>query len=68
LRAISDVAKLTNSELRSYRKESGEELMRFYYDLSYLLGASYYSDVRMELVASPGWVFTAVYGNLYRIK
>ena len=50
--------------------------MKFYYDFYYLLGiiisqnlgTPYYSDVRMELILSPGWYFTAVYGNLYRIK
>lgn len=68
LKVFSDTAKLTNSELLTYRKDSPEDLMKFYYDISYLLGASYYSDVRMELISSPGWIFTAVYGNLYRIK
>lgn len=42
--------------------------MKFYYDFQYLLGAVYYQDVQMELLVTPGWYFTAVYGNLYRIK
>jgi hypothetical protein len=42
--------------------------MKFYYELSYVLGATYYTDVRMELIISPGWYFTAVYGNIYRIR
>lgn len=62
------MCKLTNSELTSYKKDSSEDLMKFYYDFSFLLGAVYYSDVKMELLLSPGWYFTAVYGNLYRIK
>ena len=51
-----------------YRKDSPEDLMKFYYDFYYILGTPYYSDVKMELILSPGWYFTAVYGNLYRIK
>jgi len=62
------MSKLTNSELFSYKKDSNEDLMKFYYDFSYLLGTPYYSDVKIELILSPGWYYTAVYGNLYRIK
>ncbi len=68
LRVFADIAKVTNSELFSYRKDSNQDVMKFYYDLSYTLGATYYSDVRMELVISPGWYFTAVYGNVFRIR
>lgn len=68
MRVFSDICKLTNSELKVYWKDEPEDLNKFYYDLSYLLGATYCSDVKMELTLSPGWNFTAVYGNLYRVK
>jgi len=64
----ADLCKLTNSELCYYSKDSPEELTKFYYEFYYLLGATYYSDVRIELTISSGWYFTAVYGNLYRLK
>lgn len=41
---------------------------RFYYELYHLLGATYYVDTRMEFIISTGWYYTAVYGNLYRLK
>ncbi len=68
IRVLSDTCKLTNSELNIYYKDSPEELNKFYYDFYYLLGSRYFTDVRMELIIIPGWYFTAVYGNLYRLK
>ena len=68
VRVLSHLCKLTNSELNIYYKDSQEDLNKFYYDLYYLLGATYFTDVRMELLLVPGWYFTAVYGNLYRLK
>ena len=68
LRVLSDVFKLTSSELKLYHKDTNEELTKFYYDLSFLLNSTYCSDARLELIVSPGWNFTAVYGNLYRVK
>lgn len=47
IRALADLAKLTNSELLLYKKDTTEDLMKFYYDFSYLLGCTYYHDVRM---------------------
>lgn len=68
LRVLTDVFKLTSSELKLYHKDNPEDLNKFYYDLSFLLNSTFCNDVRMELIVSPGWNFTAVYGNLYRIK
>ena len=65
---MSDVFKLTNSELKTYHKDNEDDLTKFYYDLTFLLNSIYCNDARMELVVSPGWNFNAVYGNLYRIK
>lgn len=47
VRVLSDTCKLTNSEILYYGKDSDEEVMRFYYELYHLLGATYYADVRM---------------------
>lgn len=68
IRMFSDTCKLTNSELMYYSKESAEDLTRFHYELYAILGANYYIDTRMELLISSGWYYTAVYGNLYRLK
>lgn len=68
IRVLSDTCKLTNSEILYYNKDSDEEVMRFYYELYHLLGATYYADTRMEFIISAGWYYTAVYGNLYRLK
>ena len=68
LRVMSDVFKLTNSELKIYHKDNEDDLNKFYYDLTFLLNSTYCNDARMELIVSPGWNFNAVYGNLYRVK
>lgn len=65
---FGDIAKLTSSEVFNYRKDEPEDLTKFYYDFSYLLGTPYYRDVRIELVSSPGWIFSGVYTNIYRLK
>ena len=51
-----------------YNKDVNEDMTRFYYEFYHLLGATYYVDVRMEFIISSGWYYTAVYGNLYRLK
>lgn len=58
--------KLCSSDLKVYAKDSGVELERFYYEFSYILGASYFKNLRMECTINSGWHFTAVYGNFYR--
>lgn len=68
IRVLSDTCKLTNSELLLYGKDSPEELTKFYYDFYHLLSATYYIDTRVEFIISAGWYYTAVYGNLYRLK
>lgn len=68
IRVLADLSKLTNSEINLYQKDSYEDLLKFYYQLYQMLGAVYYNDVKMELILSPGWYFTAVYSNLNRIK
>ena len=68
LRVLSDLAKLTNSELQLYLKDSKEELMKFYYDFYALLGAPYLSEYKFELNLTPGWATLGVYGNMYRNK
>ena len=68
VKVFSDTCKLTNSELLYYSKDSPEDLNKFYYELYHLVGANYYVDTRIELIICAGWYFTAVYGNLYRLK
>lgn len=68
IRVFSDCCKLTNSEILYYSKDSPEDLNKFYYELYNLVGADYYQDVRVEFMISAGWYYTAVYGNLYRLK
>lgn len=68
LRVLSDLAKLTNSELQLYLKDNKEDLMKFYYEMYALLGASYLGEFRMEINLTPGWVAQGVYGNMYRSK
>jgi hypothetical protein len=68
IRVFSDTSKLTNSELLYYSKDSSEDLNKFYYELYELVGANYYIDARVEFMISSGWYYTAVYGNLYRLK
>lgn len=68
IRVFSDTCKLTNSELLFYSKNSSEDLNKFYYELFQLSSANYYIDVRIEFMISAGWYYTAVYGNLYRLK
>jgi hypothetical protein len=51
-----------------YSKDSPEEALKFYYDLYAIMGATYYVDLRTELIISLGWYLTAVYGNIYRMK
>lgn len=68
IRVFSDTCKLTNSELLYYSKDSPEELDRFYYELYELINADYFIDARIEFMISSGWYYTAVYGNLYRLK
>lgn len=68
IRVLSDTCKLTNSELLLYGKDSPEELTKFYYDFYHLLSATYYIYTRVEFIISAGWYYTAVYGNLYRLK
>ena len=66
MKAISDVLKLCSSDLKVYSKDSAAELERFYYEFSYLLGATNFKSLRFECTINTGWHFTAVYGNFYR--
>ena len=68
LKIFSDTFKLTASELNVYTKDSGPDTDKFYYDLSYLLGCTYFHDARVEFIACQGWHYTAIYGNFYRVK
>ena len=68
IKVLSDTCKLTNSELMLYNKDVPEDLTKFYYDFYHLLSATYYIDTRVEFLISNGWYYTAVYGNLYRLK
>jgi hypothetical protein len=68
IRVFSDTCKLTNSELFYYSKDSNEDLSKFYYELYEMVNANYYIDARIEFMISSGWYYTAVYGNLYRLK
>jgi hypothetical protein len=34
----------------------------------YILGATYFQDVRVEFIINEGWHFTSVYGNMRRLK
>ena len=68
IKVLSDTCKLTNSELCLYSKDNQEDLLKFYYDFYHLLSATYYIDTRVEFIISAGWYYTAVYGNLYRLK
>lgn len=51
-----------------YNKDAEEELNRFYYEFYHLLNTVYYIDTRIEFIISAGWYYTAVYGNIYRLK
>lgn len=51
-----------------YRKDTDQDLLKFYYDFSYLLGTTYYDSVSVEMIISPGWYFNAVYSNSNRGK
>ena len=68
IKTLSDTCKLTNSEMMLYHKDNNEELTKFYYDFYHLLSATYYIDTKVEFLISAGWYYTAVYGNLYRLK
>ena len=68
IKTLSDTCKLTNSEMMLYHKDNNEELAKFYYDFYHLLSATYYIDTKVEFLISAGWYYTAVYGNLYRLK
>ena len=68
IKVFSDTCKLTNSELMLYQKDNPEDLTKFYYEFYHLLSSTYYIDTRMEFLISTGWYYTAVYGNLYRLK
>lgn len=68
LKVFGDTCKLTSSEMNAYAKDSAVEMDKFYYELSYLLGATYFHDVRTEFIACQGWHYTAIYGNFFRIK
>lgn len=68
LKIIQDFVKLTNSELKVYVKDSDSDLNKFYYDLTYLLGTTYYRNLKVDFCLGQGWNFSAIYGNFLRLK
>ena len=68
IRSLSDCFKLVNCELKYYSKDSYTELQKFYYELTYLLTATYFKDVRTQFIINRGWAFLAIYGNSHRLK
>jgi len=54
--------------MKVYSKDSLADLNKFYYDLNYLLGATYFKNLRVEFIIGNGWYFSAIYGNFYRLK
>lgn len=60
--------KLSCSEIKVYSKKSDAELMKFYYELTYLLEATYLKSVHCELIISRGWYFTSIYGNFRKLN
>lgn len=54
--------------MKLYSKDSPTDLEKFYYDLTYLLGATYFKNVMVELVVSSGWNLNGLYGNYHRLK
>lgn len=61
-----DALKLTNSEFFVYGKDSPADLEKFYYDLTFVLGATYFKSVSIEFTISVGWSYVAAYGNFSR--